>query len=312
MLEENILLKNETNYRIGGPARFFLRAKNIEELISGLKEAAEKKSNNKIFFLGGGTNVLAPDKGYDGLIIKMEIGGIEIINQTKIKAGAGMTIEQLNQFCVNHALSGMEWSGGLPGTCGGGTFGNAGAFGGEMKDNIFKVESLNLKTLEIKTRDKKECEFNYRSSIFKSKLRNQEIITSIIFDLKPGNRDEILTSINDKITYRQERQPLELPSAGSTFKNVSVENLPEKIKEQLKDKIKDDPFPVLPAAVLINMAGLKGLQIGGAKVSEKHPNFIVNTGNSSALDVESLINKVIEEVNNQFSVILEPEVAKIV
>lgn len=312
MIEENISLKEYTNYQIGGAARFFLETNKLEELISDLNEwkkisAQQNIDPKNVFILGKGTNILVPDEGFNGLVIYFNNQTIELLNDHKIKVGNNLTIQQFNDFLTDNSLSGFEWSGGLPGTIGGAVFGNAGAFGGETKDNCFEVESLDLDNLGIVSRNSSECKFGYRTSIFKQNAQ-KEIIINITFQFAEGNKEQIRTSVADKISYRQERQPLDLPSAGSTFKNVSVEKVPAEIKEKFANKIKNDPSPVIPAAVFLSEAGLKGFQIGGAQVSTKHPNFIVNINHATSQDVKEIINHIIKLIHDEYKVELEPEI----
>lgn len=316
MIKENILLKEFTNYQIGGPARFFLSAKNTDEILEALRKWPEisrqaKIPQEKIFVLGKGTNVLVSDHGFMGLVIHPGLDQIERLDNNIIRVGAAATWEELNNYCIENSLAGLEWSGGLPGSIGGAVFGNAGAFGGETKDNIASIESLDLRSLETKIRDNYDCRFSYRSSIFKSKLAQKEIILTITFQLESGQGEEIKKSIDEKIDYRQDHQPLDLPSAGSTFKNVPADSLRPELLEKFKDKIKNDPFPVLPAAVLLANANLIGINLGGAQVSTKHPNFIVNMGLATAQDVKNLIDQIIKIIKEKYDIALEPEIIEI-
>lgn len=311
MIKENVLLSNYSNYKIGGPAKYFLMAKNSNELEKGLIEwhkisESFDANSKKIFILGKGTNVLFDDQGFDGLVIRYENEEITKTDSA-VTAGAGATISDLNNFCIQNGLSGMEWSGGLPGTVGGAIFGNAGAFGGETKDNILKVKSLDILSHKIIERNNAECQFGYRQSIFK-KNTQKEVILEAVFNLTPGDQAKIQEQIQEKIDYRLAKQPLDLPSAGSVFKNISLQSAPEELKEKFAAKIKNDPFEVIPVAAILADADLFGLQVGGAKVSEKHPNFIVNTGSATANDVKNLIKKIQEIIKEKYEVELEPEI----
>ena len=307
MIEENVELKNHTNYRIGGPAKLFLKALSLDELKEGIKSARVEK----IFILGGGTNVLVNDNGFDGLVIKPEFNDIERIDDTTLRVGSGVTFSQLNDYCIDQSLSGLEWSGGLPGTVGGAVFGNAGAFGKEIKDNILKVESMNLTTLKIANRANDECEFAYRTSIFKKQLANHELILSVVFKFDINDPAKIKNAIEEKIEYRKNHQPLEMPSAGSTFKNVPVDSIPSETLEKFKDKKKNDPFPVIPAAVFLADAGLMGKRVGDAEVSTMHPNLIVNKGQARAEDVLKLIAEIIQIIKEKYNIQLEPEIIRV-
>ncbi len=304
MFKENFPLHTVTSYKIGGPARYFFEAKSPEELKRALEEAGKK--NLEFFVLGGGTNLLIDDEGFSGLVLKPAIDFIESSGE-EISVGAGALMSDLVDFSTGHGLSGLEWAGGLPGTVGGAVRGNAGAFGGEIKDIVKKVKSIDTKTLREIEREFPECDFDYRSSVFKNR-RNGEIITSAVFRLKKGNPEEIGKSVNEKISYRLKRHPLEYPNAGSVFKNVDVERISKERIGQFSHVIKTDPFPVVPAAYIISEAGLKGVSIGGAMISPKHPNFIVNILEAKSSDVKNLINLVKSEVKNKFGIELEEEI----
>lgn len=310
-LQTNISLKDYSNFKIGGNAKYFLSVKSTGDLTLGLRQWHEiskdfPKEEKKIFVLGSGTNVLFSDEGFNGLVIKNSIDKIDKKDNI-VTVGAGTLISTLLDFCVDNSLSGLEWAGGLPGTVGGAVRGNAGAYSGETKDNIVEVESINLETLEIKKRSKSKCEFDYRMSIFKSKAID-EIITFIKFELTTGKKEEISEYIEDKKSKRQLRHPLEYPNVGSIHKNVPIEKFSPEQMENLSQYIKDDPFPVIPTAKLTFLAGLCGKRIGDAQVSEKHTNFIVNLNNAKAQDVKELIKIIQTAVKEKFGVSLEPEI----
>jgi UDP-N-acetylmuramate dehydrogenase len=212
-------------------------------------------------------------------------------------------------FAAENNLSGLEWAGGLPGTLGGAIRGNAGAFKGEIKDNLLNVKSLRLEDGEFVERSNAECEFGYRTSVFKKK--RGEIIFEATFKMSPGVKEGILSVAKEKIEYRKSKQPLEYPNIGSIFKNIPLEKFKNGLTEELKTHIKNDPVPLIPAAVLISQTGLKGEQIGGAQVSEKHANFIVNAGGAKAVDVKNLIDLVRDKVKQKFGVELETEVESV-
>ena len=304
--QKNVSLKNYCNYKIGGPARLFTEVSSVKELKDVLFSVRQNKGL-KIFILGEGTNLLISDKGFDGLVIHNKIGGIK--HQGSIlTAGSGVLVSDLLDFCIENSLSGLEWAGGLPGTVGGAVRGNAGAFGGETKDSVLEVRSLNITTLQEKTRTNSECNFAYRNSIFKSGEGAEEFVTSVTFSLKSGKKEEIQKAIQEKIEYRNNRHPMDYPNIGSIFKNVPFENLPANLQEEFRQYVKNDPFPVMPTAKLIFLAGLKGKRIGGAMVSDKHTNFIINFDNARAEDVEQLIALEKQVVKDKFGIILEEEI----
>lgn len=312
MINKNVSLKDFSNYKIGGNALYFSEVKIKEELIGSLNEwkniskSISGLSNSQVFVLGSGTNILFSDVGFNGLIIKNSINGIQK-DGNKVSVGAGTEVSKLTDFCIQNLLSGLEWAGGLPGTVGGAIRGNAGAFGGETKDNLIEATSLNLKTLETITRTSDECKFSYRNSIFKNQATD-EIIISAVFNLEKGNREEIENKLKEKIEYRKAKHPLEYPNIGSTFKNVPVEKIPVEFKDELSQYIKNDPFPVIPAAKLIFLGNLKGKRVGDVMVSEKHTNFIINLGNGKASQVKELIGIIKNEIKNKFGVVLEEEI----
>lgn len=305
MFQENVLLSQYSSYRIGGPARYFREIKTEEELKEAIREIRDLKI--PFFVLGGGTNVLFPDKGLDGAVLKISFNKLSLEKGNSIFSGAGVLMTDLLNFAVENSLSGLEWAGGLPGTVGGAIRGNAGAFAGETKDNILEVISFDIETEKINRRNKEECRFGYRSSVFKER-GDKEIIIGARFSMVPGNKPEIETAVKEKINYRRERQPLEYPNSGSVFKNVDLQLIPEEHLEEVREVIKKDPFPVVPTAFLISECGLKGMQIGGAMISPKHPNFLINYDRATAADVKALIALAKEKVYDKFGVRLETEV----
>jgi len=309
--KENILLKEYSSYRIGGPARFFFEAEDHQGLISGLQyfeRLKEKLGDMPIFVLGSGTNILFNDSGFPGLVIKININFINWQDENLVEAGAGTLMSDLVLAAAEKGRAGLEWAAGLPGTIGGAVRGNAGAFGSEIKDSLIDVLSIDFCCPDkLIRRAAIDCDFDYRSSIFK-KSRNQEIIIAASFKLSASDRDLLKKKMDEWISYRHLRQPLEYPSAGSIFKNVPWEKLPIKYQNIFEEKKKEDPFPVVPAVCLIANAGLKGKSRGGAEISEKHPNFIINKNNAKADDILFLIELVKKEVLDKFEVELEEEI----
>lgn len=304
-IQKNISLASYSNFRIGGPAKYFAIAKNVIELGEILKESSSYSKN--IFFLGGGTNVLFSDDGFDGLVVKIDIKGIEREGNL-VKAGVGVSMQDLLSFCIDNSLSGLEWAGGLPGTVGGAVRGNAGAYQGEMKDNIVEVESMDVDSQAMKKRKNEECDFGYRSSIYKKSLEGKEAIAFVTFLLKEGNREEIRAQIEDKIAKRKVRHPLEYPNLGSIFQNVPLEKFSQEKMKELLQYIKNDPFPVIPTAKLNFLAGLSGVRVGDAQLSEKHTNFIINLGNANSQDVKKLIADIKATIKGKFGVDLSEEI----
>ncbi len=280
-IKKNIFLRNYTTFRIGGPAKYFFVAKTKEDLTKAIQMA--KKSNLPFFILGGGSNILVSDKGYNGLVIKIKNQKSKIKNN-RILAEAGLALNRLVELSLKNNLTGMEWAVGIPGTIGGAIYGNAGAFKKSMKDLIKEVEVFDTKDEKIKIFKNKDCKFGYRDSIFKKK--KNLIILSASLQLKKGKKMKIKEKIKRYLNYRKETQPLNFPSAGSIFKNPKN----------------------FYAGFLIEKCGLKGKRIGNAKISEKHANFIVNLGNGKAKDVKKLIKLIKKKVKNKFKIELEEEI----
>lgn len=305
---EHVPLAPYSNYKIGGEARYFFEPRTEDEVVACVKQWRLTHSEEPLFVLGGGTNILISDDGFRGLVLRPRMDMIhEKDGLVIVEAGASM--EALLNFIIAHGLTGLEWAGGLPGTVGGAVRGNAGAFGGETKDSVREVMSLDIASSEPTRirRTNSECHFNYRTSIIKER-DGKEIILSAVFALQRGNPDEIRAKVQEKIQYRKDRHPMEYPNIGSVFKNVDWRLITEVHQKELSLVVKRDPFPVVPTAYLISAVGLKGMTHGGAMISPKHPNFIVNMGNATANDVKELIQLVKMKVKEQFGVELEEEI----
>ena len=279
-IKKNEPLKNHTSFKIGGPAEEFAEAKSTDDVISLIEYAKEKGIPYMI--MGNGSNLLVSDEGVKGLVIKIAKGfdNVEIIGE-KVIAEAGILLSKLSNMVADRELSGMEEVSGIPGTLGGGIYMNAGAYGGELKDIVERVTYLSGG--EIKVAEKGELDFGYRHSRFSG---TDDIILSAELSLKKGDIAEIREKMADFKERRCSKQPLAMPSAGSTFKRP------------------EGYF----AGKLIEDAELKGFSIGGAQVSEKHSGFVVNTGDATAQDVLSLIKHIQDTVYAKFGVKLETEV----
>ena len=292
-MREDVLLKPLTTFKCGGPAKYFDEPASEEEIISDLKFARDNGLD--VFILGGGANCLISDKGFDGLVIKIGKGlssfNIEDKGDTAVvTAGAGMLLMSFGLKVAEAGFEGTEFACGIPGTLGGGVFMNAGAYGGEMKDIVKKVRYID-EDLSIKELTGEDLQFEYRSSIFAEMARSDKsfVITEVTAEVKKGNSEEIQARISEYREKRMKSQPLNVPSAGSTFKR------PEG----------------LFAGKLIDDAGLRGYSREGSKaqVSPKHCGFIVNNdGEASAKEVYELIMDVSNKVHDKFGVRLDPEV----
>jgi len=300
-VERDVLLAPYTTFRIGGPAKYFFAAHTKEDIQKA--QRAAKKLKVPFFVLGDGSNILISDKGFNGVVIFIQNTRYKI-QDTKLYAEAGVEFPAIVQATTRRGLAGLEWAGGLPGTVGGAVRGNAGAFGGEVKDSIVQIEVLD-RSGNIKKFSRKQCQFSYRSSIFK---KRGWIVLSATFELQKGDKKTIQSVAVDHITYREERHPLEFPNAGSIFKNCDLKKFSKRIQKELQHVVKIDPFPVVPTAYLISEAGLKGKRVGDAEVSEKHPNYMINRGEATSKDVLSLVEQVKKGVRRKFFIELEMEV----
>lgn len=303
-IEKNVLLKKYSTFRIGGSAKYFVKITELKEL----KEAIEwaKENEEKFMILGGGSNVLFEDKGFNGLVICLRNNKIKLLENKKISCQAGMTLSGLVNFATENSLTGLEWAAGIPGTVGGAIRGNAGAFGSEIKDVVDKIVYFDLKNLKKEWCNKQECQFDYRKSVFKE--FDNKVIWEVVFELKAGEKEEIKRRAKDIIGKRQEKQPClsEGGSAGSIFKNPVVGKDVVELFE--KEKGVQCHGNKVPAGWLIDMCEMRGFELGDVQVSEKQANFIVNKGEGRAETVIILISMLKQKVRNTFGVQLEEEV----
>ena len=283
-IKQNEPMKEHTSLKIGGPAEIFVRVSSVEEL----KEILKLCKTNKIplTIVGNGSNILVLDKGIKGIVIKTNLKEIKIKNKEneniEITVDDGIQLGFLAQKLLKEEITGFEELSGIPGTIGGAIVMNAGAHGKEMKDIVTEITAIDYSgNIHIFTNE--EAKFEYRNSIFST---GEYIILQVKLLLKKGNKEEIKLKMNEYAQYRKEKQPIEYPSAGSTFKRG-------------KDFV---------TAKLIDDAGLKGYSIGGAKVSEKHAGFIINTGNATAKDIIELIKYVQDKVYEKFGKKIELEI----
>ena len=276
----NELMKNHTSFKVGGNAKYYVIAKTIEDVKNIVEFVNAKKF--PIYIIGNGTNLLVSDKGLDGIVLKISLQEIKI-NDSVVEVSAGVPLGKLAQILLKEEIEGFEFAGGIPGTIGGAILMNAGAHGGEMKDCIREVTCLEKSTNKIVKFKNEECKFTYRNSIFSN---NEYIILGAKLEFKKGNKEEIQEKMNENLKFRKEKQPLEYPSAGSTFKRGN-------------DFI---------TAKLIDECGLKGYMVGGAQVSEKHAGFLINKQNAKAKDIYNLINYVKKVVFEKTGKTIELEV----
>ena len=305
-IQKNISLSKYTSFKIGGPAKYFCVVENREQIKEALEFAKENKL--KVFILGGGNNLLISDKGFDGLIVKIQDTRYKIQADNKIFIGSGLSLAKLVLESVKNNLVGLEYLMGIPGTVGGAIVNNAGAFGKCMGDVIKEVEVLEIKKLKIKKLDNKECQFEYRNSIFKKEKKY--IILNAVLRLEKGDQEESKKTITEILESRRKKQPLEYPNAGSVFKNPVVDDvLLEKLKKEFPELNKIAKNNIISTGWLIEQVeGLKGKKIGDAMVSKKHCNFIVNIGNAKAEDVIILVSLIKQKVRSHFGIQLKEEI----
>lgn len=283
-LLENEPMKKHTTFRIGGAADYFavpVLAEEVKGIVSVCKEM-----NVPYYIIGNGSNLLVSDKGYKGVIIQLYKAMSDVtVEGDSIRAQAGASLAKIANAALEASLAGFEFAAGIPGTIGGACVMNAGAYGGEMKDVLWEVTVLTPEG-EVLTLTSEELELGYRTSVIAKK---DYIVLEALIRLQPGSREEIKAVMDDLRGRRLNKQPLEYPSAGSTFKRP------------------EGYF----AGKLIEDAGLRGFRVGGAQVSEKHCGFVVNAGGATAADVDELMKQVAAKVQEQFGVRLEPEVKRL-
>ncbi len=281
-VERDVPMSEYTTFKIGGNARLMITPMSDEGLAGIVKEC--KKEGVKPMIIGNGSNMLISDNGLNTVVINMcrPNGEISYCGDGVIECDAGVTMSKLCNFALDNELTGLEFAFGIPGSAGGAAYMNAGAYGGEMKDVLVTCKHIDLDG-NLGELSNEELSLGYRTSAYE---HNGYIITKLILKLKKGNRDEIKSKMQELLQRRKDKQPLEFPSAGSTFKRP------------------EGYF----AGALIEECGLKGACVGGAQVSEKHAGFVINRGGATSVDVMNLIKYVQETVLREKGVMLEPEV----
>ena len=279
-VEKDVMMQKHTSFRIGGPARRMAFPETSEQLVKTVQLA--EACSVKPFVLGKGTNLLICDEGLDTLVVKTEnMNGIRQVDELTLEADAGISLARLAVFAQQLGLSGLEFAHGIPGSLGGAVYMNAGAYGGEMKDVLVEITTLCRDGVHKLTVE--EADLSYRKSFFSE---NDAVVLSACVRLMKDDPTEIRARMVDLMARRKTTQPLEYPSAGSTFKRPTGHF----------------------AGALIEQTGLKGLTVGGAQVSEKHAGFLINLGGATAADVMELVAQVQERVYQATGVRLEPEV----
>ncbi|MBQ2765865.1 MAG: UDP-N-acetylmuramate dehydrogenase [Clostridia bacterium] len=278
---ENTLLAPHTSFRIGGAARLAVFPSSCDEAVKVFDILREE--NIPTLVLGNGTNVLVSDDGYDGAAVILTGMRACSVSGKSITAEAGVPLTRLAGYAAKNSLAGLEFAYGIPGTLGGGIYMNAGAYGGDMSQVVTSSRYYDLASGECGTASGAAHEFAYRHSVY---MDSTKVILSAALTLTHGERDEIEAKMNDYMSRRREKQPLEYPSAGSTFKRGNGF-----ITSQIIDEV-----------------GLKGRRVGGAEVSEKHAGFVINRGGATAKDVLELIEIIKDEVKNKTGYDIECEV----
>lgn len=301
-IQKDVPLAPLTTFHIGGKADYFVETNGTAELAEALEYA--EKNNLPVCVLGGGSNIIFPDKGFGGLVIKIRAGGIQISGE-KVLAGAGVLLFDVVRFASSAGLAGLERLAGIPGSLGGAIRGNAGAFGTTIGDRIVSVKVFTQASGIIKELKNDKCEFGYRTSVFKKNAGL--IIISAEIKLTPGNKDELERIMKETVALREAKHPQSAQCAGSFFVNPIVKN--EKLREEFtKDTGMSPKGETLPAGWLIDHTGLRGKKIGGAMVSDRHPNYLVNTGNATAEDVMILSSLIKTRVRDELNIRLQEEV----
>lgn len=291
--EDNFLLKNITTLSIGGPAKKFVAVKTWEELLEALQFA--KQNNLNYLIIGGGSNLLISDEGFDGLVIKNEIKNTWEVgpDSSQVEVKSGTPLQELVDYTIAHGLSGLQKLAGIPGTVGGAVYGNAGAYGQSISDHIVSVDQLN----------KSECAFGYRNSIFK---QSRQPIIDVTFQLEKGDSETLKKEAEEVLSKRAVRYPPGIRCPGSFFKNLIASEIPQEILKNIPpEKIM---YGKIPAGVLLEEVGAKGQSLNGIEISPIHGNLFINKGEGSAKDFFDLAKTYALKVKEKFGITLVPEV----
>ncbi len=290
LLQFDIPLAEFSSFHTGGAAAYFINAKTVDDTIHAVVTASQNKI--PFFIIGGGSNLLISDNGYDSLIIKINVSGIKKIGDTMIECGAGEELMSLVNFAAENSLQGIEFAAGIWGSVGGAVYGNAGAFGGEIKDVLTEITLLD-RSGKVKIVKPDYCRFGYRDSYLK---QTQEIVLSVKLSMQKGSKEELQAKIDETLAVRASKHPVNQYCAGSFFKNIP----------DPKEK-----YGKLPAGRLLEKIGAKDISVGGAKVFEKHANIIINDGTATSKDIRKLADILKKKVFDAFGITLEDEVISI-
>lgn len=304
-IKKDVSLAQFTTFKIGGLARFFIEVKTKDDLSAAIEWA--KKEDIKVYYLGGGSNLLIADEGLPGLVIRFSNREVNNMNP-RFHCGAGASLAYAVTQARAAGLSGLEWAFGIPmATIGGSIRGNAGAFGQSMGEVVETVEFYDIAKGRFEFYSQKDCRFSYRNSVFKE--NHDLLVWNVILKLKPAKTEEISELIEKNMKNREAGQP-RLPNAGCVFKNLFMEDV-ARANPSLAQLINEKGAAKggkVGAGYLIDLRGLKGKAIGGAKISLEHANFIVNTGRATAKDVLGLIELVKNEIKLRFNIELKEEI----
>lgn len=299
-LRENILFSALTTLRIGGPIKYFVPVFSIEELIQLIKSA--EKERLPYLVIGGGSNLLVADEGFNGFVIQNLIHSIEIRDGT-VEIGAGADLQELVWFANKNGILGFEKLAGIPGSVGGAVYGNAGAYGQVISGNLVWVEVLDSQTLKHKKLQKDESKFGYRDSGFK---KTREIILKVGFSITKGDAGELSLTSNEVVKTRMQKYPPGIACPGSFFKNVEADKLSKEVLSTIPtDKIL---YGKIPAGWLLEEVGAKGQRRGGVEIAPWHGNLFINKGKGKASDFLELAREYKQKVSDKFGIVLESEV----
>ena len=296
-------MSKHTNFRIGGPARLYVVANDSDALINTVRTAEDAGVPWYVF--GGGSNILVADTGFEGLVIQSGLRDLKV-GGDRVTAGSGVITGLVARKAAEAGLAGFEWAIGVPGTIGGAVYGNAGCYGGEMKDVIESVNAYRLSDGQRVTYTNTDCAFGYRESRFK---KERHLILGCTIHLPSGDSAVSKERMQEIVETRKEKQPLEQSSAGCAFKNVEFSDPSEiqKLREAVAVPEEMIRTGRISSGWLMEQAGCRGLTVGGVAVSDKHGNFLVNVGGATAHDVLSLIQTIKEKVREAFGVELHEE-----
>lgn len=298
----NVSLAEFTTMHVGGLADYFIEAMTIQDVKAAIAWARDMRV--PLLVMGGGSNVIVGSDGFRGLVLRLKNQRYSMSSGNhEVVSGAAAMMEELVTQTTEKGWQGLEWAGGLPGTLGGAVRGNAGCFGGEIRNVVRSVTTIDPQTGQVRVWDNEACEFGYRTSAFK---HNGQIIWEVRLRLGPGDREELVRCRDEKIAYRAAHHPHE-PSAGSIFQNLYVKDLPANFFDRFPDLLPKVRGEKLAAGALFDLLGLRGKQIGGAKISDEHGNFVINTGAASADDVRSLIAVMKDAARNHYGIELHEE-----